>query len=86
MDGVFVYGTLLTGFEPHEALSEGLVRATPGVVEGYAMVHLPRGYPALFEAPGFTVHGELLEFEDLEAGPLDEGDVIINRLGDANHA
>ena len=67
MDGVFVYGTLLSGFEPHRAFSKGLKKASPGFVTGYAMVHLPQGYPAVFEAPDSRVHGELLEFDDLPA-------------------
>lgn len=66
MRGVFVYGTLLSGFAPHETLAVGVRRIRAGTVRGFGMVHLPEGYPALFESSG-VVRGELLEFESLEA-------------------
>lgn len=64
--GVFVYGTLLSGFAPHARLAVGLRRVRPGHVEGLELVHLPEGYPAAFRAPEFTIRGELLEFEALD--------------------
>jgi gamma-glutamylcyclotransferase (GGCT)/AIG2-like uncharacterized protein YtfP len=65
--GVFVYGTLLSGFKGHGSLALGLTCLSRGCLRGFEMVHLSAGYPALFESDGGgLVFGELLEFESLD--------------------
>lgn len=72
---VFVYGTLMKGFENYKRYLEGRInRITPGRIRGL-LYHLPEGYPALL--PG----NELIEGEIME--PVDENLLkTLDRLED----
>ena len=66
VEGVFVYGTLLPGFQAHEALLWGVLEAREGWAEGLALLHLPQGYPAAVPGQG-RVRGVWLRLADLAA-------------------
>lgn len=56
---LFVYGTLMRGFELHrECFADAPLTIERGVIAG-TLIHLPEGYPALLEGEGW-VHGELI--------------------------
>lgn len=49
-DGIFVYGTLMSGFINHDLyLAEHIVTMQPAKIKG-RLFHLPVGYPALYAA------------------------------------
>lgn len=70
MPRVFVYGTLLRGLSNHHWLAGARFVAEDVTAEGLALVDLG-DYPAVLEAPGTPVAGEVFEVDDVGLARLD---------------
>lgn len=65
MNNIFVYGTLMKGFENHKNyLSDYIIEERNGWLRG-KLYHLPYGYPAVIEGEGI-VHGEIYVVRDIK--------------------
>jgi len=74
-NGIFVYGTLMSGFMNHKLyLADKIISANRAKIEG-RLFHLPEGYPAVVDGNGwvsgeyFTVRGlpsVLVQLDELE--------------------
>ncbi len=63
-DGIFVYGTLMSGFINHDLyLAEHIVTMQPAKIKG-RLFHLPVGYPAALDGEGW-VTGELVAVKEM---------------------
>jgi gamma-glutamylcyclotransferase (GGCT)/AIG2-like uncharacterized protein YtfP len=58
--GYFVYGTLRPGGRYWRNVSGYVEHYEPGYLEGFALHHLPEGYPAIVASTGQKVFGDLL--------------------------
>lgn len=61
---VFVYGTLMSGFNNHFVVSDYAISTGVGEIEGI-IYHLPEGYPAIISGLG-RVKGEVLTLKEVE--------------------
>lgn len=78
---IFVYGTLMSGFENHQRYLDGhVLEIKKATVEG-ELFHLRYGYPALAPGKG-RVEGELILVKDLES-LLPELDELEDSFGPA---
>lgn len=65
MNSIFVYGTLMKGFDNHEKfLSDYITEQKKGWMKG-KLYHLPYGYPAVIEGEGI-VRGEIYYLRNIE--------------------
>ncbi|MFZ5641228.1 MAG: gamma-glutamylcyclotransferase family protein [Bacillota bacterium] len=63
-NGIFVYGTLMSGFENHEIyLAKNIITIQKATIRG-RLFHLPAGYPAVIDGP-VRVNGEFVTVRDL---------------------
>lgn len=64
MNTIFVYGTLMRGFNNNKKYLEGhVIERKPGFLTGY-LYHLPYGYPAAVDGKG-TIRGEICFIRDI---------------------
>ena len=77
---VFVYGTLQFNFRNHGVLENSPFHGQ-GVLSGYALYHLPQGYPGIVVDPNGKVRGELYEVSASTLAELDrfEGEGYLYR-------
>lgn len=65
MNTIFVYGTLMKGFENHKNyLADYVLEERKGWLHG-KLYHLPYGYPAVIEGDGI-VEGEIFSVRDIQ--------------------
>jgi len=60
----FVYGTLRPGGRYWSQIERHIEAYAPGILRGFALYHLPEGYPGIVESADDTIFGDVLFVRD----------------------